>query len=94
MSDAMLMFGLTTVVTLISAVFWRWVSSISKALDKDGDQIDGLKAEVDDLRSEVYRNYQSKTDAHRDSEQIISMLRDIKKDVAKLSDKLDNKADK
>ncbi len=94
MTDTLIMFGLATVVTLVSTVFWRWVSSISQVQDKNGSQIDAVAADVAALKAEVYRDYQSKSESHRDNAQIIDMLREIKNDVTRLGDKMDKKADK
>ncbi|MGP4734363.1 MULTISPECIES: hypothetical protein [unclassified Psychrobacter] len=94
MTDTLIMFGLATVVTLVSTVFWRWVSSISQVQEKNGNQIDTVAADVAALKAEVYRDYQSKSESHRDSEQILGMLREIKTDVVRLGDKMDKKADK
>lgn len=94
MNDQVLMFVLSTVVGLISAIFWKWVATLSKSNDQTVDKIDGLKSEVHDLRAEVYRHYQSKSDAERDHAQVMTMLSEIKASVANLNDKLDSKADK
>lgn len=94
MTDAMIMFSLATVVTLISTVFWRWVSSISQVQDKNSATIDKVEADVASLKAEVYRDYQSKNESHRDNAQIMDMLREIKNDVTRLGDKMDKKADK
>ena len=94
MTDTLIMFALATVVTLVSTVFWRWVSSISQVQEKNGNQIDTVAADVAALKAEVYRDYQSKSESHRDSEQILGMLREIKTDVVRLGDKMDKKADK
>lgn len=94
MNETLIMFGLATVVTLISTVFWRWVSSISQTQDKNSAQIDEVARDVAALKAEVYRDYQSKSESHRDNAQIIDMLREIKNDVTRLGDKMDKKADK
>ena len=94
MNETLIMFGLATVVTLVSTVFWRWVSSISQVQDKNSAQIDEVAADVAALKAEVYRDYQSKSESHRDNEKIIDMLREIKNDVTRLGDKMDKKADK
>ena len=94
MNETLIMFGLATVVTLVSTVFWRWVSSISQVQDKNSAQIDDVTAVVSALKAEVYRDYQSKSESHRDNEKIIDMLREIKNDVTRLGDKMDKKADK
>lgn len=94
MNETLIMFALATVVTLVSTVFWRWVSSISQVQDKNSAQIDDVSAVVSALKAEVYRDYQSKSESHRDNEKIIDMLREIKNDVTRLGDKMDKKADK
>ena len=94
MNDTLIMFGLTTVVTLVFTVFWRWVSSIGQIQEKNGNQIDTVAADVAALKAEVYRDYQSKNESRHDNEQILEMLREIKTNVSKLNDKLDKKADK
>lgn len=94
MTDTLIMFALATIVTLISTVFWRWVSSISQVQDKNSSQIDAVADDVAALKAEVYRDYQSKSESHRDNAQIIDMLREIKNDVTRLGDKMDKKADK
>ena len=94
MTDTLIMFALATVVTLVSTVFWRWVSSISQIQDKNGSQIDDVAADVAALKAEVYRDYQSKSESRHDNTQILAMLREIKTDVTRLGDKMDKKADK
>jgi hypothetical protein len=94
MNDAMIMFIISSVFTVVSAVFWRWVANISTARREDLAKIEALNTELSDLKSEVYRNYQSKNESHRDNGQILDMLREIKNDVTRLGDKMDKKADK
>ena len=94
MNETLIMFGLATVVTLVSTVFWRWVSSISQIQDKNSAQIDDVAAVVSALKAEVYRDYQSKDESRHDNTQILDMLREIKTDVTRLGDKMDKKADK
>lgn len=94
MNETLIMFGLATVVTLVSTVFWRWVSSISQIQDKNSAQIDDVAAVVAALKAEVYRDYQSKNESRHDNTQILDMLREIKNDVTRLGDKMDKKADK
>ena len=94
MNETLIMFGLATAVTLVSTVFWRWVSSISQIQDKNGSQIDDVAADVAALKAEVYRDYQSKSESRHDNTQILDMLREIKTDVTRLGDKMDQKADK
>ena len=94
MNETLIMFGISSVFTVITAIFWRWVSSISAARDKDVAKLDQVTAELRDLKDEVYRGYHSKADANRDNAQIMDMLREIKTNVGRLGDKMDQKADK
>lgn len=90
----MIMFAISSVFTVVTAIFWRWVTALSSARDKDGQKIDALTAEVASLKAEVYRDYQSKSESHRDNAQIIDMLKEIQSNVTRLGDKIDQKADK
>lgn len=92
--EAYIMYGIGTVTTLLMAIFWKWVDALKKGQEKDRKKIDELNKAHADLQVEIYRGYQSKQDAHVDSERIIKMLEDIKDNVGKLNDKLDRKADK
>ena len=94
MTDTLIMFIISSVFTVVSAVFWRWVANISTARREDLAKIEALNTELSDLKSEVYRNYQSKSESHRDNGQILDMLREINNDVTRLGDKMDKKADK
>jgi hypothetical protein len=94
MGDAMIMFGISSVFTVVTAIFWRWVTALSSARDKDSAKIDALTGELALLKAEVYRDYQSKSESHRDNAQIIDMLQEIKTNVTRLGDKIDQKADK
>lgn len=94
MNDAIIMFGISSIFTVVTAIFWRWVAALSSARDKDSAKIESLTEVVLTLRAEVYRDYQSKDGSHRDNSQIIDMLREIKNDVTRLGDKMDKKADK
>lgn len=94
MGDAMIMFAISSVFTVVTAIFWRWVTALSSARDKDSAKIDALTGELASLKAEVYRDYQSKSESHRDNAQIIDMLQEIKTNVTRLGDKIDQKADK
>lgn len=94
MTESFIMFGVSAVFGLISTVFWKWVSTISKARDKDSAKLDKLTSELSSIKLDVAMNYQSKTEAHRDSEQVLDMLKEIKNDLKQLNNKLDRKADK
>ncbi len=94
MNEALVMFGISSVFTVVSAIFWRWVTTLSSARDKDVAKIESITVELSDLKAEIYRDYQSKSESHRDNEQIIDMLREIKTNVTRLGDKMDKKADK
>lgn len=94
MSDTYLVLTISIVAGIIQAIFWRWVATLSSSQDENRLQISTLKSEVSDLRAEMYRNYQSKSDAHIDNQRILDSLSDLKGDVKKLGHKLDKKADK
>lgn len=94
MNDAVVMLIASTVVGIIQAIFWRWVSAISDASQKTANKLDTVQLQVAALQSEMYRDYQSKMEAHKDNDRIMASLQKIEADVAKISDKLDKKADK
>lgn len=94
MTDNMIMLALGTVITFLTAVFWRWVSSIKNNSDKNTTQVEAVVSDVAALKAEVYRDYQSKNESRHDNGQILDMLREIKTDVVRLGDKMDKKADK
>lgn len=94
MSDTYIVLTISIVATIVQACFWRWVANLSSSQDKNSSQLDELKAHINELRGEMYRNYQSKSDAHLDSQRILESLSDLKADVKELGHKLDKKADK
>lgn len=94
MSDTYLIFIVGIVATVAQAIFWKWVQGINDERKADRAKIELLGAEIGQLRSEVYRNYQSKSDAHIDNQRILESLNDLKADVKELGHKLDKKADK
>ena len=94
MSDTYIVLTISIVATIVQAIFWRWVATLSSSQDENRLQISTLKSEVRDLRAEMYRNYQSKSDAHIDNQRILDSLSDLKADVKELGHKLDKKADK
>ena len=94
MSDTYIVLTISIVATIVQAIFWRWVATLSSSQEKNRLQISTLKSEVSDLRAEMYRNYQSKSDAHIDNQRILDSLSDLKADVKELGHKLDKKADK
>jgi len=94
MSDTYIVLTISIVAPIAQAIFWRWVATLSSSQDENRLQISTLKSEVSDLRAEMYRNYQSKSDAHIDNQRILDSLSDLKADVKELGHKLDKKADK
>lgn len=93
-TETMIMTCLTILFGLVQTAFWRWVTNVEKARDKDGEKIESLEREVSDLRAEMYQKYQSKDDWHRDVERIMKTLDRIEHQIDKLDEKLDKKADK
>ena len=95
MNDAMMVLIIsTTVVTIVQAIFWRWVSSVSDNSKDNAKKLESFGAEMADLRAEIYRDYPSKSDVHMDNQKILDSLKELKSDVKQLSDKLDKKVDK
>lgn len=94
MNDTYVVLTISIVATIVQACFWRWVANLSTTQEKNSSQLDGLKVQINELRAEMYRNYQSKSDAHLDSNRILESLNDLKADVKELGYKLDKKADK
>lgn len=94
MTNTLIMFGVSTIAALIQAIFWRWVSNLSDAQKATNRQINAIKDKVNDLQAEIYRDYPSKKDVHKDSERIMQSLSDIKHQLEKVNDKLDKKVDK
>lgn len=93
-SNPLVILVISTVLGLIQAVFWRWVANLSDAQKANLTEINAIKDKVTALQAEIYRDYTSKTDAHKDSERIMQTLNDIKAQLEKVNDKLDKKADK
>lgn len=94
MSDTYVVLTISIVATIVQAIFWRWVATLSSSQDENRLQLNQLKSDIAELRSEMYRNYQSKSDAHIDNQRILDSLSDLKADVKELGHKLDKKADK
>ena len=83
-----------SVLGLLLAVFWYWVRSIDKKQDEDKARMDKLEERTQSALAEIRRDYQRRDDAHKDQSALMEMLRDIKHQVQRLNDKIDQKADK
>lgn len=94
MNDAMMVLIISTVVGLISTIFWRWVSTVSDGGKDNTKKVDDLRTDLTSFKLEVSQNYQSKADAHRDMQTIMDGLKEIKVEVKEVGNKLDKKADK
>lgn len=94
MNDPFVMLAVSTVIGIIQAIFWRWVSAISDYQSTLTKKIEAVQKDMVDFKTLVFQDYQSKADAHTDSERIMKSLERIEQDVSKISDKLDKKADK
>lgn len=94
MNDTYLVLTISIVAGVIQAIFWRWVSSIGDSNKENSKKLEHFGAELAELRAEVYRDYQSKNNAHIDNQRILESLSDLKADVKELSHKLDKKVDK
>ncbi len=82
---ALFIFG--AIITFISSVFWFWVKGIKQYINK-------IQDELNELKSEIYKDFQTKDDAQQNFHQIMKSLDGIKADIHRLNDKLDRKADK
>lgn len=94
MTDTYLVLTISIVAGVIQAIFWRWVSSIGDSNKENSKKLENFGSELAELRAEVYRDYQSKNNAHIDNQRILESLSDLKADVKELSHKLDKKVDK
>lgn len=94
MSDTYLIFIVGIVATIAQAIFWRWVQGINDERKTDRTKIEQVEKELGELRTKIAENYQSKADSHKDSERIMQSLAKIERNVEKISEKLDRKADK
>lgn len=94
MNDTYLVLTISIVAGVIQAIFWRWVSSIGDSNKENSKRLENFGSELAELRAEVYRDYQSKNNAHIDNQRILESLSDLKTDVKELSHKLDKKVDK
>lgn len=94
MNDTYIVLSVSIVATIIQAIFWRWVATLSSSQDDNRVQLNQLKAEIAELKAEIYRDYTSKKDMHKDYDRIMQSLQEIKNDIEKIGDKLDKKADK
>lgn len=94
MNDTYIVLAVSIVATIIQAIFWRWVAILSSSQDDNRVQINQLKAELAELRAEIYRDYPSKNDMHKDYDRIMQSLQKIENDIEKIGDKLDTKVDK
>ncbi|MDO4434861.1 MAG: hypothetical protein Q4B71_00400 [Cardiobacteriaceae bacterium] len=79
---------------LLLAVFWYWVRSIDKKQDEDKARMDKIEERTQSALAEIRHHYQRRDDAHKDQSALMEMLRDIKHQITRINDKLDQKADK
>lgn len=75
------------VLGLLISIGWYWVRSIDKKQDED-------KLRMDRIEERMRREYQLREDAKRDSDRLYDTLKDIKAQITRLGDKIDQKADK
>lgn len=90
MSEAVILFIATTVL----GVFWKWVSSLKENSQENSKKIETINTTIIDLKTEIYRDYQSKEDAHKDHKHLLEVLKEIKGDIKEVGNKLDKKVDK
>ena len=53
MCDTYIVLTISIVATIVQAIFWRWVATLSSSQDENRLQISTLKSEVSDLRAEM-----------------------------------------
>lgn len=94
MNDTYIVLTISIVATIVQAIFWRWVSSIGDSSKDNSKKLEAFGEQLSTLRAEIYRDYQSKTDSHKDNDRIMQSLHEIKTELNKVNDKLDKKADK
>lgn len=80
MTDTMLYGAL---LSLLSAVLWYWVRGVDERGKDNRREIERVK-----------ELYQRRDDARHDTAQVLALLNDMKKNLEKINDKLDKKADK
>lgn len=73
----------SAVIGLITAGFWYWVKSIDKRNDEDRKTLNYIQ-----------REYVRRDDYKEDNARIYDLLKDIKRQLNQLDNKLDSKADK
>ena len=76
-----------TLLSFLMAVIWYWVRSIEKKQDED-------KQRMDRLEEQMRREYQLREDARRDNDRLYNELREIRNQMTRISEKIDQKADK
>lgn len=94
MTTSLIVFAVSFVIGIVQTAFWRWFSNVSdsqKAVQKD---ITDIKKELAEFKAELYRDYPSKSDVHKDNDRIMQSLAKIESTIEKISEKLDKKADK
>lgn len=70
-------------LTLLSGVLWYWVRGVDERGKDNRRDIERIK-----------ESYQRREDARHDHAQVMDMLKDMKRNLEKINDKLDQKADK
>lgn len=94
MTTSLIVLAISTVIGLVQAIFWRWVAGISDNQKSNTEQIADVKNQVSQLQAEIYRDYPTKVDMHKDNDKIMQSLSKIEHQLEKVNDKLDKKADK
>lgn len=81
-------------IGLIIAAFWYWVKAIDSRRTKADDKINEIEHQMFREIRAIHENYLRREDGHRENQRVYDLLTDIKRQINRLSDKLDKKADK
>lgn len=79
-----------TALGLIISIIGFYVKSLSAKLEKS----DAAYQKLIDRLHDIELSYQKRADARLENQQITDLLKEIRREIKELSDKLDKKADK
>lgn len=82
------------ILSMISAIFWYWVRGIDARQNETKQLLTRLEERLHEEVRMVSKEYQRREDAHRDQQQLMLIMQEVKSQLNKINDKLDRKADK
>lgn len=74
-------------LSFVAAIGWYWVRSIDKKQEED-------KQRMDRIEERIRTEYQMRDDARRDNDRLYNELHEIRNQMTRISEKIDQKADK